>query len=641
MNEGLTPELLTLDRLFHDPGAVYVVPIYQRNYAWQGDQIEILLQDIKDALDDGKKNYFLGNLVVTRRHETPARFEVIDGQQRLTTLYLLLSVLAKRDLITNDHVGCLQYESRPRATQALHRVAMETPQPSTTSSSEDAGILEAYNVISQFIETLRDDAARRQYADFMRGNVTVVRAGLPPKTDFNRYFEIMNTRGQQLQQADIVKAQLMEHLASESERACFAWIWDACSDMDSYVQMVLTRGNTTLRNAVFGSDWSFLTCRRFQDLVDHYHQTGFSEAAEIPTSTSLSLKDAIRKYATANVRADEDDQENERFRSIIEFPVFLLHVLRVVNEDTEEHDGQLDDKNLIKRFNAALKSQRDNKNQWVQNFAVKLLRCKNLFDSFVIKRQYTATTHSDEGDWSLLKLTKDGTEARPKPGYRNPFGRAATTTENGAPAGTLLMLQSMLRVTYTSPRAMHWISLLLKTLDNSRSHELTEAALTAHLQHYARSKVKEVFFRQGNSASDTEPTGFAIHRIVFTYLDYLYWVERRTQNELTDFRFSFRNSIEHFYPQNPDQQQTGSRVTEDWLHQLGNLALVSVGVNSKFSNSPPLAKAINFSDSIVQQSPKLQEMADITRRNNRWGDDEVEKHHQAVLQRLRNDIGLD
>src|SRR5690606_2633054 len=151
------------------------------------------------------------------------------------------------------------------------------------------------------------------------------------------------------------------------------------------------------------------------------------------------------------------------------------------------------------------------------------------------------------------------------------------------------------RVTYTSPRAMHWISLLLKTLDNSRSHELTEAALTAHLQHYARSKVKEVFFRQGNSASDTEPTGFAIHRIVFTYLDYLYWVERRTQNELTDFRFSFRNSIEHFYPQNPDQQQTGSRVTENWLHQLGNLALVSVGVNSKFSNSPPLAKAINFS----------------------------------------------
>lgn len=50
----------------------------------------------------------------------------------------------------------------------------------------------------------------------------------------------MNTRGQQLKQVDIVKARLMSKLPNQYERECFAWVWDSCADMDSYVQMSLT-----------------------------------------------------------------------------------------------------------------------------------------------------------------------------------------------------------------------------------------------------------------------------------------------------------------------------------------------------------------------------------------------------------------
>ena len=66
----------------------------------------------------------------------------------------------------------------------------------------------------------------------------------------------MNTRGQQLKQVDIVKARLMSKLPNQYERECFAWVWDSCADMDSYVQMSLTRGDTSLRNKVFGDEWS-------------------------------------------------------------------------------------------------------------------------------------------------------------------------------------------------------------------------------------------------------------------------------------------------------------------------------------------------------------------------------------------------
>ena len=61
----------------------YIVPIYQRDYAWTDKQIEQLLEDISSA----QGNYYLGTLIVNKNEQNI--YEVIDGQQRLTTLYLL------------------------------------------------------------------------------------------------------------------------------------------------------------------------------------------------------------------------------------------------------------------------------------------------------------------------------------------------------------------------------------------------------------------------------------------------------------------------------------------------------------------------------------------------------------------------
>ena len=119
MNQ-LFPDLLSIGELFADPDVAYIVPIYQRNYAWRSEQIEQLRGDIRDAIRDDKASYFLGNLMVTQKPS--AYFEVIDGQQRLTTLYLLLTFLAERGVVNNSHQNRLRYESRPRAAEALLRV---------------------------------------------------------------------------------------------------------------------------------------------------------------------------------------------------------------------------------------------------------------------------------------------------------------------------------------------------------------------------------------------------------------------------------------------------------------------------------------------------------------------------------------
>lgn len=305
-----------------------------------------------------------------------------------------------------------------------------------------------------------------------------------------------------------------------------------------------------------------------------------------------------------------------------------------MNGDDGESEDSLDDKRLIRRFGEVLEPlDAAARQQWVRDFAFRLLRCRNLFDTFILKREYTAS-NGEDGDWSLRRLVRAYSGNQPVPQYRNTFARpgADGTDDDDAGAtsavGVLLMLQSMLRVTYTSPRTMHWMTRLLKLLDGSERDRLTESRLADLLRSYARARVSEAF------PMDDEPLGFAIGRIVFTYLDYLLWEERRDP----EYRFSFRNSIEHFYPQNPDEQQSGAKVSEDWLHRLGNLALVSVGANSKFSNSLPGTKATSFRFTIGQQSPKLQQMAEIILEKRAWGDTEVEQHHDAMVRLLREDL---
>ncbi|AZY50870.1 DUF262 domain-containing protein [Bordetella avium] len=626
-SEQLTPHLLTVCGLFENE-AVYTVPVYQRNYAWGSEQIEQLISDILDASKEGEQSYFLGNLVTQQRTLRSAQgFEVVDGQQRLTTLYLLLSFLEEEGREPYSlHRGRLQYESRVRASEALRRVG-QTVSPSAAPtevglSSEDSGIHEGYNIIQQMFRQhaeLRNERDRSKFADYLRTRVNLVRASMPAGTDLNRYFEVMNTRGQQLEQVDIVKARLMS-LLPDAEHAAFAWIWDACVDMDSYVQMSLTRQNPELRTKVFGNDWSWLRCENFQAL----NELRSTANAVMTAGTALSLDDALRNYASSPQEESRKSGESERFRSPIGFAVFLLHVLKIHSNEIKEDEGQLDDKRLIKSFTKAMPAGCEA--QWVRDFIFTLLKCRNLFDSFILKRQFGASTQDEDGDWSLQRLQKQSQG----PGYVHLFSKTDAESEEGNDADVdtreLLLLQSMLRITYTSPRTMHWITQVLYWLSPQDPETVSRSELIVLLKSYARGKVKAAFF------SARQPEGFAISRIVFTYLDYLL-----LQPSGQSFKFQFRNSIEHFYPQKPQGAQPGSAVSEKCLHLLGNLALVTASANSAFSNNDPKVKAESFKGAIEKQSPKLWKMAAITRREG-WGDEQILRHHDEMVKLLQTDI---
>lgn len=642
-DEALSPDLCTVAQLF-ETNSIYTVPVYQRSYAWRAEEIEQMIGDIRDAIEHGEEKYFLGNVIVTARGSESDEYEVIDGQQRLTTLYLLLTFLGRTERVATQrfkgHAARLRYESRPRSSEALRRLDGGFPENSANTSPgslEDSGIHQGYNIIQQYMDQHVSGDALQNFGNYLLNHVHLVRASLPGSTDLNRYFEVMNTRGAQLQPVDIVKARLMSYLPHELERACFAWVWDACSKMDAYVQGPLARGNPSLRDAVFDENWSWLAASSFGDLLEAFneHCKPQSDPRQHTAlhASSISIDEALAAYSEKDVSEAAEPSDADRFSSTIPFNSLLLHTLKLLKSQEKplEDEGGLDDKRLIMLFNTEFSAKRPDR---VREFTALLLRARVAFDSFILKREFLAT-YSNEGEWSLRRVVKTRSGNKSTVGYRNTYAGDAKDDSDSVDPTTrdLLLLQGMLRVTYTSPRTMHWITLALhRVLQAENPANVSMKDLLLLLQKYAREKVREAF-----SFAD-EPVGFNISRIVFAYLDYLLVVHNRVPKLTSDYMFSFRTSIEHFYPQSPDEQQSGERVSATNLHKLGNLALVSVEANSKFNNSLPHAKATNYRQTIEKQSPKMHLMAAKTRQLGVWGDSEVEAHHQEMVKLLQQDL---
>ena len=218
----------------------------------------------------------------------------------------------------------------------------------------------------------------------------------------------------------------------DDERSTFAWIWDACTRMDTYVQMALTPGDPQLRARLFGPDWARLQASSFGDLLKD--RRAVSVSARGFGAAGGSLADAIGVYAASRVKEDADADESERFSSVIEFPTFLLHVLRIVEGgEPGEDETQLDDKKLVKRFGAWLESAEPAER--VRNFAFTMLRCRLFFDTLVLKREFTSRT-GDDGTWSLKRLVKGLSNGKPTPRYVGAFPLDRTRPAKPSPRTT-------------------------------------------------------------------------------------------------------------------------------------------------------------------------------------------------------------
>jgi hypothetical protein len=597
----------------------YNIPLYQRDYAWEEKQIVQLIEDIDDV--NLGENYYIGSLIVALHNDS---YEVVDGQQRLTTLFLLLSYLG----LNAGNEEALYFSCRDKSNYTLRHIQsiLADERDKYDADHLQQNIISGLSIIKENIDKF-DENHKEDFVKKLK-NVVIYRIEVPDHTDLNHYFEIMNTRGEQLEQSDVLKARLMSELmGNKKDQQMFATIWDACRDMSGYVQMHFT---PTLRGELFDCDWAHIPSHRITDYRDLSQLSASKSGARI--------SDIV--LSNFNVDTDDgylDDETRVRFESVIDFPYFLLHVLKVylelhpkiehVNGDTLVFE-LLDDKKLTTSFErvlnyGAVDGKLINRSQFAREFMVCLLRTRYLYDKYIIKREYA--NESSDGEWSLKSLFVSGQQSRKLAYYANTrFGahkQWASTSKWYHPDN--LMLQSALRVSYTSPKVMHWITKLLIWLSSNVYNLDTDIAYyTDLIDAVAKQSVREFLENKDYSLGVNTP------HVVLNYLDFQLW--RKNRN--VDFEFEFRNSVEHWYPRNPSEG-TFERW-EDNVDRFGNLCLIQRNINSRFSNMPPEAKKSTFKDMIKKGSLKLRIMSDLTQGTNaslEWKNTISTQHEKEML----------
>jgi hypothetical protein len=115
----------------------------------------------------------------------------------------------------------------------------------------------------------------------------------------------------------------------------------------------------------------------------------------------------------------------------------------------------------------------------------------------------------------------------------------------------------------------------------------------------------------------------------------LLWCRDKSDDVVKQFEFTFRSSVEHFYPQHP--MDGHASLHDKALHAFGNLCLISHSKNSRLSNFQPKAKLEHFAVNIERKqidSLKLYAMLKLLESNEAWTEAEITKHEQDMTDLL-------
>ncbi|KMJ54540.1 hypothetical protein ACG97_01930 [Vogesella sp. EB] len=662
-------------RALLEDSARYLVPMYQRNYAWGEGEITQLLQDVldyqhKSVSDKGPQTYYIGTLVVFARGD--GSFEVIDGQQRFTTLSLLANWLKHQGEMAVDmswyRAINLSFESRPVSSHTFERLWQGVAPHDLRSSAFNEGLVNGFELIGKALAELGLVGARlTAFCDYLFKHVQISRIEVPKDTDLNHFFEAMNNRGEQLEKHEVVKARLMETLnripEEETRRQSIhvlTRVWDACANMERYIQYGFTPDE---RHRLFGQkDWGQFVPRDFAHLLDllapccsanSADNTGDGVTASSQGRTLLAILQDDRLDVEKKV--EEESAGSERFNSVINFSNFLLHVLRLVSRDPASTEGvPLDDKQLVDQFELRVIRQPDPV-AVVQRFIYGLLKSKYLFDQFIIKREFA----DGKDGWSLKRLHWYSKESV---SYINTFDE----NEDGFDGVNrrILMLLSAFHVSTPTLVYKHWLNGALRYLfDNCHPEQPVGAgAYLTYLESQARCFVFQRFLAPGEGATyyqmlycnhsllpgiEVDESWYEViksklrfghieNNFVFNFLDYLLWVKDRYSDKVAGpFEFTFRSSVEHFSPQHP--MDGYDPIDTNALHSFGNLCLISHSKNSRLSNFQPQQKREHFEASLANNqidSLKLLSMIRLMKKEGCWREPEIAAHQVEMLEVL-------
>ncbi|MEG4918210.1 DUF262 domain-containing HNH endonuclease family protein [Microcoleus sp. B7-D4] len=306
----------------------YAVPDFQREYVWAEENVEKLLVDIIDELYDNDEpledsEYFLGSLVVYPDNGT---FQLIDGQQRLTTIYLLFCAIrdfviksgnkskaiegliagvdqdTKTGLDIDRYRLTLQYGDGAKLLETIADSKTDISKIDKTASESATKLVEAYETIREFLLSRFGSSVekRLQFSGIFTSRVKLIRIGTLNLKSALKVFETINHRGVGLNSMDLLKNYLFINTSKQGNK-----------DLKSHWKELKKRWDKMI-NIIHGSKEDPMRFLRYY-IMSHYPvnlQNNFPEEAVYDWFTNEGSKHEIDtsplKFVDTLIKASED-----------------------------------------------------------------------------------------------------------------------------------------------------------------------------------------------------------------------------------------------------------------------------------------------------------------------------------------------
>ena len=614
---------LSVNRLLNED--TYAIPLYQRNFAWTYDEIEQLLNDVADAFQENRDNYYIGTLVVNKENDI---FKIIDGQQRTTALNLIALALKHEfgfDLLKAVN---LTFPARKKSNENIQKLFTKEKISEDDENELTRGYGHAKDALKKVLEERHLNP--QSFVDYLFDKVIIFRSILSEDLDLNLYFERFNSRGEQLEAHEILKAQMMAKFGADQEMAQkFARIWDACAEFDKPVssQFKMRRKRADdfqERERIFGWHFSNYSFHNIYDDIDFYQ------------NERRKLSDILgKKINEKNIEVEKDFGD---YTQVIDFPTFLLHVLAIwEGKDTSE--VQLDDKKLLTLFDIK------NKNKtWIIEFSEFLLKIKHIFDNYIVRNSNMDSSSRNKDEWFLQKGTyyEYQPNGKAKEHYIVEERFTKNTFSDSEINQNIILLQSMFAVTFTANRDSRWLYEILQFLFEN-IEELNDQEFAIRFKDFLEKMA--VRYAEGRlfTEEDIIKKYGDIPVYAFNFIDYILWKNREELGreykgvKFDHFKFAYRRSIEHWFPQHPNSDERVEKMDDQFLHSFGNLCIITDSQNSKFGNLVPSAKYKQWEGIFDRQSLKLQIMASITEKT-KWESDQIKGLEKEILPMVKKFI---